>query len=76
MIDLKTLYEQTTMYCNRIDMFISKDNKYIVEVFQQPNTPINVFAYWHNTTTQPLTLHSIAYQIDDTISETKENTSC
>lgn len=72
MLDLKTLYEQTTMYCNRIDMFISKDNKYIVEVFEQPNTPINVFAYWNNTLLQPITLHSIAYQIN----ETKENTPC
>ena len=58
-IDLKTLYEQTTMYCERIDTQLT--DKYIVEIFQQPDTPIIIFAYWTRTGTARL--QSIAYQI-------------
>lgn len=62
-IDLKTLYEQTTMYCERIDTFLSSDNKYYVEVYQQPDTPIHIFIYWtrHGMTK----IHSIAYTIKE-----------
>ena len=63
-IDLKTLYEQTTMYCDYIENFISKDKKYLVEVYQQPDTPIHIFIYW---TRQGMTkIHSIAYTIKET----------
>lgn len=49
-IDLKTLYEQTTMYCELIAT--SSDYKYNIEIYQQPDTPLKVFVYWskeHNT---------------------------
>ena len=62
-IDLKTLYEQTTMYCDYIENFISKDKKYLVEVYQQPDTPIHIFVYWTRTGTTKI--HSIAYSIKE-----------
>lgn len=43
-IDLKTLYEQTTMYCELIAT--SHEHKYNIEIYQQPDTPIKVFVYW------------------------------
>ena len=62
-IDLKTLYEQTTMYCEHIDTFISNDNNYLIEVYQQPDTPIHIFIYW---TRQGMTkIHSITYTIKE-----------
>ena len=57
-IDLKTLYEQTTMYCELVD--IDKTVKYDVEIFHQLETPIYVFVYWNR---EPRTIHSIAYTI-------------
>lgn len=42
--DIKTLYEQTTMYCDLIAT--SSDYQYNIEIYQQPNTPIKVFVYW------------------------------
>ena len=42
--DIKTLYEQTTMYCDLIAT--SEDHQYHIEIYQQPNTPIKVFVYW------------------------------
>lgn len=42
--DIKTLYEQTTMYCDLIAK--SSDHQYNIEIYQQPNTPIKVFVYW------------------------------
>lgn len=42
--DLKTLYEQTTMYCDIITT--SEDENYKIEIYQQPDTPIKVFVYW------------------------------
>ena len=42
--DIKTLYEQTTMYCNIIK--VSEDENYKIEIYQQPETPIRVFVYW------------------------------
>lgn len=42
--DIKTLYEQTTMYCNIIK--VTEDENYKIEIYQQPNTPIKVFVYW------------------------------
>ena len=62
-IDLKTLYEQTTMYCERIDTFLSNDNKYYVEVYQQPDTPIHIFIYW--TRQGMIKIHSITYTIKE-----------
>lgn len=44
MIDLKTLYEQTTMYCNLIK--VKNDNNYVVEIFEQTDTPIQIVVYW------------------------------
>lgn len=56
--DLKTLYEQTTMYCT----LVGKDytDKYIVEVYQQNNTPLFVIIYWSKETH---TIISIAYTL-------------
>ena len=59
-IDLKTLYEQTTMYCNKVDEYTTLD--YHVEVYNQPETPIFIFAYW--TTNK---LHSMSYTIREDI---------
>ena len=42
--DIKTLYEQTTMYCDLISK--SDDENYHIEIYQQPDTPIKVFVYW------------------------------
>ena len=43
-IDIKTLYEQTTMYCDIIEVL--DDGNHKIEVYQQPDTPIKVFVYW------------------------------
>ena len=43
-IDIKTLYEQTTMYCELINQ--SEDENYKIEIYQRPDTPIKVFVYW------------------------------
>lgn len=43
-IDIKTLYEQTTMYCDITT--VSEDENYKIEIYQQPDTPIKVFVYW------------------------------
>lgn len=61
MIDLKTIYEQVTMEFKSIDKYAT--DKYIVEVFQQPETPLHVFAYW----THKGTLHSIAFHLKERI---------
>ena len=42
--DLKTLYEQITIYCNIITT--TEDENYKIEIYQQPDTPIKVFVYW------------------------------
>ena len=60
-IDLKTLYEQTTMYCEKIDTYLVTD--YYVEVYQQPDTPICIFVYWTRTGTTKI--HSIAYSLKE-----------
>lgn len=52
-IDLKTLYEQTTLYCTKVDEF---NTCYHVEVYNQPNTPIFIFVYWLDNS-----IHSISY---------------
>lgn len=56
MIDLKTLYEQVTMYCNLIDTI--NGEIYKVEFFEQPDTPIVIRAYWYHNT-----LKHISFQI-------------
>lgn len=58
MIDLKTLYEQTTLYCDLITR--QKTYDYFIEVYRQPDTPIYIFAYFDRDTH---TLVSIAYTI-------------
>ena len=46
-IDIKTLYEQMTMYCDLVGE--TKDgNKLIFEKYHQPDTPIDVNVYWEN----------------------------
>lgn len=57
-IDLKTLYEQTTMYCDLIAT--SSDYQYQIEIYQQPNTPIKIFVYWSK---KHHTIISINYSI-------------
>ena len=54
-IDLKTLYEQTTLYCTKVDEF---NTRYHVEVYNQPDTPIFIFVYWLDNS-----IHSITYTI-------------
>ena len=44
-IDLKTMYEQATMYCELIDQYPIRS--YEVEVWHQTDTPINVYVYWN-----------------------------
>lgn len=57
-IDLKTLYEQTTMYCE----LIKKETlaNFIIETYHQPETPLYITVYWNK---QPSTLTSINYTI-------------
>ena len=57
-IDIKTLYEQTTMYCDLVTT--DKNASYDVEIFHQLETPIYIFVYWNR---EPRTIHSIAYTI-------------
>lgn len=57
--DIKTLYEQTTMYCDLIAT--SSDHKYNIEIYQQPNTPIKIFVYWSKELPKKIT--SINYTI-------------
>ena len=49
-IDLKTLYEQVTMYCVLVGTEIIGKNK--MEIFQQTDTPIFIFAHWQCSDTQ------------------------
>lgn len=59
-VDLKTLYENVTMYCDMVDNYRTID--YYVEVYRQPDTPILIFAYWkHNK------LFSITHMIREDI---------
>lgn len=46
MIDLKTLYEQTTMYCEFVMHHDFTDGIYSEE-FVQPETPIHIYVYWN-----------------------------
>ena len=71
-IDLKTLYEQTTMYCDFIEksyhssVSINPNNhekitrNYAVEIWQQPNTPIYIYVCWNTEETH---IEEIAYKI-------------
>lgn len=62
-IDLKTLYEQTTMYCNLINTYkyLLKHN-HTIELFEQPNTPICVAVHWDNNKHKII---SITYEIKE-----------
>lgn len=63
MIDLKTLYEQTTMYSELVDEFDS--NNYHFEIYHQPDTPIYirvVFVWNFNPTTYKI--HEISFSTD------------
>lgn len=44
MVDLKTMYEQITASFDKIED--KETDLYYVEIFQQPDTPIFVTAYW------------------------------
>lgn len=71
-IDLKTLYEQTTMYCDFIEKSyhtstaINPNNhekiirNYALEVWQQPDTPIYILVYWNTEETH---IEEITYKI-------------
>lgn len=58
MVDLKTLYEQTTQVCDLVDT--DNTDRYYIEIFHQLETPIYIFVYWNR---EPRTIHSIAYTI-------------
>lgn len=57
-IDLKTLYEQTTMYCNLVQKLHAAPLH--VEVYEQPDTPILIYVSWKNKK-----IHSISYTIKE-----------
>lgn len=59
MIDLKTLYEQTTMYCELIETK-HEDVYHDIEIYHQLDTPIFVYVYWDR---YKHTIHSIVYTI-------------
>lgn len=44
MFDIKTLYEQCTLYCELINQ--SEDDNYNISIYQQIGTPIKVIVYW------------------------------
>lgn len=58
MIDLKTLYEQTTLYCEPVDT--DETETYNIEIYNQPETPIYIFVYYNKHQHK---ITSIAYTI-------------
>ena len=58
MIDLKTLYEQITMYCELVVKEILE--KFTIETYHQPETPIYVSVYWNNANN---TIKAISFTI-------------
>lgn len=58
--DIKTLYEQTTLYCELVDT--DETERYNIEIYNQPETPIYIFVYWHKTQHK---ITSIAYTIKE-----------
>ena len=66
-VDLKTLYEQTTMYCEKDDeryQYFANGDVRKVEYYQQPDTPIRVVAVWNISKSTPK-LIEISYQIKE-----------
>ena len=57
-IDLKTLYEQTTMYCDLVQKYHAAPLH--IEVYEQPDTPIQIYVAWKNKK-----IHSISYTIKE-----------
>ena len=67
MIDLKTLYEQTTLYCEQIDeryQYFANGDIRKVEYYKQPDTPIRVVAVWNISNALPR-LIEVSYQIKE-----------
>lgn len=46
LVDLKMLYENATMYCDKTDEYIDIRVNHRIEVYHQPNTPILIMAHW------------------------------
>ena len=46
-IDIKTLYEQMTMYCDLVGE-VKDGDRLIFEKYHQPDTPIDVDVHWDN----------------------------
>lgn len=58
LIDLKTLYEQTTAICELINKYHAAPLHF--EVYQQPDTPILVYVAWKNHK-----IYSITYTLKE-----------
>ena len=66
-VDLKTLYEQTTMYCEQVDeryQYFANGDIRKVEYYQQPDTPIRVVAVW-KISKDNQKLIEVSYQIGE-----------
>lgn len=48
-LDLKTLYEQLTMYADYKYEIRDYLRKEFIEEFQYPNTPIHIYVHWNYT---------------------------
>lgn len=46
-IDLKTLYEQATLYCTKTCTITDHLTHQIIEVYNQPETPLHILFYWN-----------------------------
>lgn len=46
-IDLKTLYEQTTLFCTKICTITDHLTHQLIEVYHQPETPLYILFYWN-----------------------------
>ena len=67
MIDLKTLYEQTTMYCTLIDAFDSP--MYHIEIYHQPDTPIYIRAVFDKRSFNKSVITDILRKISFSVDE-------
>lgn len=66
-VDLKTLYEQTTMYCEQVDeryQYFANGDIRKVEYYKQPDTPIRVVAVWKIAKSNQK-LIEVSYQIGE-----------
>ena len=53
-MDIKTLYEQITVYAILLDVFISRVASQYVEVFEFKDTHSLAFVYWEDESKQTL----------------------